>query len=207
MRFGWKPGGRGAQTSPQRDIGLVRRLIRERSIESVFHFAGSIVVPDSVSDPLSYYANNTVTSRSLIRSAMWNYRMSSVIRKSNAVDELGIDFELGVRRIKDGRFGKCLCDENAVERVAMMRRKSGGVGSCKRMHGQFGKPALQRRRCDLLGRDLEVRPLQRSLDSDFPDAGRAEQHNIARGLDSSARGLAELAGTAQRPEQHVSVEQ
>jgi UDP-glucose 4-epimerase len=33
-----------------------------------FTFAGSIVVPDSVTDPLGYYSNNTCKSRSLIES-------------------------------------------------------------------------------------------------------------------------------------------
>jgi UDP-glucose 4-epimerase len=36
----------------------------------VMHFAGSVVVPESVSDPLKYYRNNTVASRSLIESAV-----------------------------------------------------------------------------------------------------------------------------------------
>jgi UDP-glucose 4-epimerase len=34
------------------------------------HFAGSVVVPESVSDPLKYYRNNTAASRSLIESAV-----------------------------------------------------------------------------------------------------------------------------------------
>ena len=51
------------------DVGnqeLVRRLIAEHAIDAVVHFAGSIVVGDSVTDPLGYYANNTVASRALI---------------------------------------------------------------------------------------------------------------------------------------------
>ena len=52
------------------DQDLVRALIRKHSIESIIHFAGSIVVPDSVSDPLGYYHNNTVKSRALIESAV-----------------------------------------------------------------------------------------------------------------------------------------
>ena len=46
------------------DIGdreLVRSpSIREHGVEAIIHFAGSIVVPDSVADPLGYYLNNTV---------------------------------------------------------------------------------------------------------------------------------------------------
>ena len=49
---------------------LVSDLIRERGIDAIIHFAGSIVVPDSITDPLGYYLNNTVTSRGLIASAV-----------------------------------------------------------------------------------------------------------------------------------------
>lgn len=48
------------------DEALVDRIIRERKVEAVIHFAGSIVVPESVSNPLKYYLNNTAKSRTLI---------------------------------------------------------------------------------------------------------------------------------------------
>jgi UDP-glucose 4-epimerase len=48
------------------DQTLVGRLIREHNVDAVIHFAASIVVPDSVRDPLSYYRNNTANSRALI---------------------------------------------------------------------------------------------------------------------------------------------
>jgi UDP-glucose 4-epimerase len=48
------------------DRDLVARLIRDHNIDSVIHFAGSIVVPESVAEPLAYYANNVVASRALI---------------------------------------------------------------------------------------------------------------------------------------------
>ena len=57
----------------QGDIGdeaLVARLIAEHKIDAIIHFAGSIVVPDSVADPLGYYLNNTVKSRALIAAAV-----------------------------------------------------------------------------------------------------------------------------------------
>jgi UDP-glucose 4-epimerase len=53
----------------QGDVGdqeLVRKLIAKHWIDAVVHFAGSIVVPESVEKPLAYYANNTVASRNLI---------------------------------------------------------------------------------------------------------------------------------------------
>ena len=55
------------------DIGdpdLVGKVLRERGVDSVFHFAGSIVVPESVTDPLGYYLNNTVKSRALLEACV-----------------------------------------------------------------------------------------------------------------------------------------
>jgi UDP-glucose 4-epimerase len=52
------------------DEPLVARLIEEHRIGAIIHFAGSIVVPESVEKPLQYYENNTVKSRSLIESAV-----------------------------------------------------------------------------------------------------------------------------------------
>jgi UDP-glucose 4-epimerase len=52
------------------DQALVTRLIREHSVDAIIHFAASIVVPDSVRDPLGYYRNNTANSRALIECAV-----------------------------------------------------------------------------------------------------------------------------------------
>ncbi|OLP58264.1 UDP-glucose 4-epimerase GalE [Xaviernesmea oryzae] len=52
------------------DADLLRRIVSENKVDAIIHFAGSIVVPESVSDPLGYYENNTVKSRSLIASAV-----------------------------------------------------------------------------------------------------------------------------------------
>jgi UDP-glucose 4-epimerase len=52
------------------DQELVEATIRRRDVDAIIHFAGSIVVPDSVADPLGYYQNNTVKSRALIESAV-----------------------------------------------------------------------------------------------------------------------------------------
>ena len=53
-----------------RDSALVGGLIARHGVEAVIHFAGSIVVPDSVADPLAYYANNTAASRDLIEACV-----------------------------------------------------------------------------------------------------------------------------------------
>ncbi|HMA73891.1 MAG TPA: UDP-glucose 4-epimerase GalE [Xanthobacteraceae bacterium] len=52
------------------DQALVARLIAEQEVSAIIHFAASIVVPDSVADPLGYYRNNTVNSRALIECAV-----------------------------------------------------------------------------------------------------------------------------------------
>ena len=52
------------------DPALLARIFAERNIRAVMHFAGSIVVPESVSDPLKYYRNNTAASRTLIEAVV-----------------------------------------------------------------------------------------------------------------------------------------
>jgi UDP-glucose 4-epimerase len=52
------------------DQALVARIVAEHNIGAIMHFAGSIIVPESVADPLKYYGNNTVKSRALIESAV-----------------------------------------------------------------------------------------------------------------------------------------
>jgi UDP-glucose 4-epimerase len=57
------------------DVGdrvLLDRIMKTRQVETVMHFAGSVVVPDSVADPLGYYLNNTVKSRELIAASVAN---------------------------------------------------------------------------------------------------------------------------------------
>ncbi len=52
------------------DSALVQRIIAESRIDAIMHFAGSVVVPESVENPLKYYDNNTAKSRALINSAV-----------------------------------------------------------------------------------------------------------------------------------------
>lgn len=72
----------------QGDIGdeeLVSRIIQDHGVDSIVHFAGSIVVPDSVGDPLGYYLNNTVKSRSLISAAVRNQVARFIFSSTAAV--------------------------------------------------------------------------------------------------------------------------
>ena len=52
------------------DEQLVGATLRDQGIDAIMHFAGSIIVPESVENPLKYYRNNTAASRSLIDSAV-----------------------------------------------------------------------------------------------------------------------------------------
>jgi len=52
------------------DRSLVGRIFVEQGTAAIMHFAGSIVVPESVEKPLLYYRNNTVGTHSLISAAV-----------------------------------------------------------------------------------------------------------------------------------------
>jgi UDP-glucose 4-epimerase len=52
------------------DAALLARIFNEQGTRAIMHFAGSIVVPESVENPLKYYHNNTAKSRALIEAAV-----------------------------------------------------------------------------------------------------------------------------------------
>lgn len=52
------------------DAQMLARTIESFGIGAIMHFAGSVVVPESVADPLKYYGNNTANSRTLIEAAV-----------------------------------------------------------------------------------------------------------------------------------------
>jgi UDP-glucose 4-epimerase len=52
------------------DNDVVRPILKDHNIGAIMHFAGSVVVPESVTDPLKYYRNNTAATRALIESAV-----------------------------------------------------------------------------------------------------------------------------------------
>jgi UDP-glucose 4-epimerase len=65
------------------DQPLVKQLVAQHAVDAIVHFAGSIVVPESVAAPLAYYANNTVVARNLIEAAV-EARVSNFIFSSTA---------------------------------------------------------------------------------------------------------------------------
>ncbi|MEP2235863.1 MAG: UDP-glucose 4-epimerase GalE [Alteripontixanthobacter sp.] len=52
------------------DAELLADIFARQRIGAIMHFAGSVVVPESVADPLKYYANNTAASRTLLQAAV-----------------------------------------------------------------------------------------------------------------------------------------
>ena len=54
------------------DRELAARVLRQHKVDTIVHFAASIVVPDSVRDPLGYYRNNTLNTCNLIDVAIAN---------------------------------------------------------------------------------------------------------------------------------------
>jgi UDP-glucose 4-epimerase len=65
------------------DAALVAKIIGDHRIDSVIHFAGSVVVPESVEKPLDYYANNTAGARTLIETCV-RHRVPHFIFSSTA---------------------------------------------------------------------------------------------------------------------------
>jgi UDP-glucose 4-epimerase len=51
------------------DAALLATIFSENNIDTVMHFAAHTIVPESVSDPLKYYRNNTASSRTLLEAA------------------------------------------------------------------------------------------------------------------------------------------
>ena len=70
------------------DIGnldtLLRLLLTNR-VDAILHFAGSVVVPQSIADPLGYYHNNSCKSRTLIEAALRSKVQHFIFSSSAAV--------------------------------------------------------------------------------------------------------------------------
>lgn len=78
------------------DKAFIEEAMKEFSVKTIIHFAGSTVVPESISNPMAYYLNNTANSRTLIDAAIRcnidNFIFSSTaavygIPKESLVDE------------------------------------------------------------------------------------------------------------------------
>jgi len=52
------------------DQAAMEEIIKDNNVDAIIHFAGSVVVPESLENPLMYYHNNTGNSRNLIAAAV-----------------------------------------------------------------------------------------------------------------------------------------
>ncbi|WP_260581581.1 UDP-glucose 4-epimerase GalE [Sphingopyxis sp. PET50] len=69
--FRWAvPKGAAFYEGDIADAALVTRIVAEQDVGAIMHFAGSVVVPESVTNPLKYYDNNSARSRTLIDTAV-----------------------------------------------------------------------------------------------------------------------------------------
>ncbi|MHA6723516.1 UDP-glucose 4-epimerase GalE [Sphingomonas sp. RS2018] len=68
--FDWAVDARAAFVPMAVEDPQVAGVISAHDVRAILHFAGSVVVPESVSDPLKYYRNNTAASRTLIETAV-----------------------------------------------------------------------------------------------------------------------------------------
>lgn len=68
--FAWAVDRRATLVEMAIEDPRVAALLQSHQVRAILHFAGSVVVPESVTDPLKYYRNNTAASRALIESAV-----------------------------------------------------------------------------------------------------------------------------------------
>jgi len=61
------------------------QLMQEKSFDGVFHFAGSIIVPESVENPVKYYKNNTENTLNLLRLCLKNKLHNFIFSSTAAV--------------------------------------------------------------------------------------------------------------------------
>ncbi|AXJ95441.1 MULTISPECIES: UDP-glucose 4-epimerase GalE [unclassified Sphingomonas] len=68
--FDWAVDPRATLVTMNVADPAIRDVIRDHDVRAIMHFAGSVVVPESVSDPLKYYRNNTAATCDLLESAV-----------------------------------------------------------------------------------------------------------------------------------------
>ena len=68
--FDWAVDARATFVRMAIEDPAVAQVLAEHDVRAILHFAGSVVVPESVENPLKYYRNNTAASRTLIETAV-----------------------------------------------------------------------------------------------------------------------------------------
>ena len=70
LRLGGARPRRSSSSATSATARWSARSSASTQVDAIIHFAGSIVVPESVADPLGYYENNTCKTRALIEAAV-----------------------------------------------------------------------------------------------------------------------------------------
>ena len=68
--FAWAVDPRATLVEMAVEDARIVDVVSEHRVRAIMHFAGSVVVPESVADPLKYYRNNTAATRTLIETAV-----------------------------------------------------------------------------------------------------------------------------------------
>jgi UDP-glucose 4-epimerase len=101
------------------DTTVVTNVIRTMGVKAVMHFAGSIVVPESVEKPLDYYANNTMNSLALIRTCIAEgigaFLFSSTAAVYGAPDEVPIVETAATRPLNPYGHSKLMTERMLVD--------------------------------------------------------------------------------------------
>lgn len=96
------------------DESLVENVIAAHRIDSIIHFAGSVVVSDSMRDPLGYYRNNTMTTRSLLNTAVkcgvGRFIFSSTAAVYGNPDEVPVREDAPTRPLSPYGFSKLMTE-------------------------------------------------------------------------------------------------
>jgi UDP-glucose 4-epimerase len=104
------------------DENLVEGVITAHGVDSIIHFAGSVVVPDSMRDPLDYYRNNTMTTRSLLKAAVKSGVKRFIFSSTAAVygnpDQMPVTEDMATRPLSPYGSSK-LMSEIMLHDVAM----------------------------------------------------------------------------------------
>jgi UDP-glucose 4-epimerase len=97
------------------DSEAMARIFNEHGIRAIMHFAGSIVVPESVSDPHFYYRNNTIASHALVGAALdagvAHILFSSTAATYGAPDTVPIDEDTPTRPINPYGHSKLMTEQ------------------------------------------------------------------------------------------------
>lgn len=97
------------------DGDLVAKIFADHEVGAIMHFAGSIVVPESVSDPLKYYFNNTAKTRSLleaaVKSGLRHFLFSSTAAVYGATERETIDEDAPKQPINPYGWSKLMTEQ------------------------------------------------------------------------------------------------